>query len=302
MIMAPNDDAKQKAIQELLPLQRKDFEGIFKEMSGLPVTIRLLDPPLHEFVPHAADESLAQAVGLSVGECQDIIEKLREANPMLGLRGCRLGVTSPEIIEMQARAVFEAAMDAKQQGFQPVPKIMVPLIGTEAEYSHQAKIVHDTAKRVFEERGGSGEAGVPYSVGTMIEVPRAALMAKHVAEAGAEFFSYGTNDLTQMTFGYSRDDVGSFLPTYLAEGILPSDPFQVFDQQGVGHLVEMATTVGSAANPKLKHGVCGEHGGDPSSVEYFYNLGHDYVSCSPFRVPIARLAAAQAATKAAASA
>uniref|UniRef100_A0A7S2B0T5 pyruvate, phosphate dikinase n=1 Tax=Florenciella parvula TaxID=236787 RepID=A0A7S2B0T5_9STRA len=292
MIMAPDEEKKQAAIDELLPLQRADFEGIFTAMDGLPVTIRMLDPPLHEFVPHAADAELAASVGLSVEECQATIARLAESNPMLGLRGCRLGITSPEIIAMQARAVLEAALDAKVKGVTPVPKLMVPLIGTVAEYTHQADIIKSTAEAVFAERGDS----VAYSLGTMIEVPRAALLASEVAAAGAEFFSYGTNDLTQMTYGYSRDDVGSFMPTYLAQGILPSDPFQIFDQQGVGKLVEMATTQGKQQNPDIKNGVCGEHGGEAGSVKYFYSLGHDYVSCSPFRVPIARLAAAQAAT------
>merc|ERR1719502_2418420 len=273
-----------------------DFEGIFEAMDGLPVTIRLLDPPLHEFLPcgEECDLELAEQLGLQQKDLVDAVEKCREQNPMLGLRGCRLGITSPDIIEMQARAVFEAALDAKGRGVNPVPKLMVPLIGTVAEYAHQANIIKSTAEAVFAERGAS----VDYSIGTMIEVPRAALLADEVAAAGAEFFSYGTNDLTQMTFGYSRDDVGSFLPTYLGDAaILPADPFQVFDQSGVGKLVEMATTLGKMENPKLKNGVCGEHGGDPESVMYFNSLGHDYVSCSPFRVPIARLAAAQAATQ-----
>ena len=294
MIMAPSAEAKKNAIKDLLPLQRKDFDGIFTAMDGLPVTIRMLDPPLHEFVPSTADADLAESVGLSVEDCQSTIERLRESNPMLGLRGCRLGITSPDIIEMQARAVFEAALDAQGRGVKPVPKLMIPLIGTVTEYTHQANIIKSTADTVFAERGES----VDYSVGTMIEVPRAALLADEIAAAGAEFFSYGTNDLTQMTFGFSRDDVGSFLPTYLGEAaILPSDPFQVFDQAGVGKLVEMATTRGKDVNPSLKNGVCGEHGGDPESVKYFHSLGHDYVSCSPFRVPIARLAAAQAASE-----
>ena len=294
MIMAPSPEKKQAAIDALLPLQRADFEGIFAAMDGLPVTIRLLDPPLHEFVPHAADDELAAAVGLSVADCQATIERLRESNPMLGLRGCRLGITNPEVIEMQARAIMEGALDAAAKGARVLPKIMIPLIGTVAEYTHQANIINRVAAAVFAERGAS----VEYVLGTMIETPRAALIAKEVAAAGAQFFSYGTNDLTQMTFGYSRDDVGSFLPTYLANGILPSDPFQVFDAEGVGQLVEMATAGGKAANPALKNGVCGEHGGDPASIAYFSSLGHDYVSCSPFRVPIARLAAAQAATQA----
>jgi pyruvate,orthophosphate dikinase len=296
MIMAPNQAAKQIAIDAILPLQREAFTGIFAAMDGLPVTIRLLDPPLHEFVPHAADAELAASVGLSEAACQATIDRLRESNPMLGLRGCRLGVVSPEIIEMQARAVAEGALDAAARGVVVKPKLMIPLIGTVAEYTHQADIITKTVARVCAERGVAVES-LGLVLGTMIETPRAALIAADVAKAGAQFFSYGTNDLTQMTFGYSRDDVGSFLPTYLAAGILPHDPFQVFDQAGVGQLVEMATAQGKAANPLLQNGVCGEHGGDPISIAYFNSLGHDYVSCSPFRVPIARLAAAQAATK-----
>jgi len=291
MILAPDQESKTAAISELLPLQRTDFDGIFEAMDGLPVTIRLLDPPLHEFLPHSADPEVAKSVGLSVDDMQAAIDRLREANPMLGLRGCRLGITSPEIIEMQARAILEAALDVKGRGLDPKPKIMVPLIGTVAEFKHQEKIIRDTAAKVFQEKG----AEVEYQVGTMIEVPRAALLAEEVAKAGAEFFSFGTNDLTQMTFGFSRDDVGSFLPTYLAQGILEHDPFQVFDQHGVGTLVRHACEAGLKVNPDLKLGVCGEHGGDPSSIAFFNSLKHDYASCSPFRVPIARLAAAQAA-------
>lgn len=334
MIMAPNPDAKRAAIDAILPLQREAFTGIFQAMDGLPVTIRLLDPPLHEFVPHAADAELAESVGLSEEECQATIDRLRESNPMLGLRGCRLGIVSPEIIEMQvlsksitflttcfmesidavlslhqldkfksfffvmiqARAVAEGALDAVASGVTVKPKLMIPLIGTVAEYAHQAEIIKNTVKAVCAERSVD-EASLNLVLGTMIETPRAALIGSEIAKAGAQFFSYGTNDLTQMTFGYSLDDVGSFMPTYLSAGILEHDPFQVFDQKGVGQLLEMATTQGKTANPDLQQGVCGEHGGDPASIAYFNSLGHDYVSCSPFRVPIARLAAAQAATQ-----
>uniref|UniRef100_A0A7S2HJX9 Pyruvate, phosphate dikinase n=1 Tax=Octactis speculum TaxID=3111310 RepID=A0A7S2HJX9_9STRA len=293
VILASNQDEKTAALADLLPLQRSDFAGIFEAMDGLPVTVRLLDPPLHEFLPHTADPETAAAVGLSEEALSEAIEQLRETNPMLGLRGCRLGITSPDIISMQARAVIEAALDEQEKGVVAIPQLMVPLIGTVAEYTNQAKIIHETASMVFKERGTS----VNYKVGTMIEVPRAAMIAANIAEAGAEFFSYGTNDLTQMTYGYSRDDVGSFLPEYLRQGILPSDPFQVFDQEGVGHLVRTSTIEGRRVTPGLKCGVCGEHGGEPSSVMYFDSIDQDYVSCSPFRVPIARLSAAQAVAK-----
>merc|ERR1719152_242018 len=265
-------------------------------MDGLPVTVRLLDPPLHEFLPCAdeCDAEMADTLGLSAADLTDAVERCREQNPMLGLRGCRLGVTSPEIIRMQARAVFEAALALKKRGLDPRPEVMVPLIGTLAEFEDQAALVRATAEEVFSD--AAAEHRVPVVVGTMIETPRAALMAGQIA-GSAEFFSYGTNDLTQMTFGYSRDDAGAFLPAYLKAGILPHDPFQVFDTEGVGQLVHMATTNGRITNADLKVGICGEHGGDPASVDFFHKEGLIYVSCSPFRVPIARLAAAQAAAK-----
>lgn len=228
---------------------------------------------------------------LTVPELQAAIDRMRECNPMLGLRGCRLGIVSPELVEMQSRAIFEAALDVKARGKNPIPKIMVPLVGTVAEFQHQANIIRTTAAKVFEERGQS----IEFSLGSMIETPRAAVVAFDIAKAGAEFFSYGTNDLTQMTFGYSRDDVGVFLARYLSLGILPADPFGTIDTTGVGKLIELASREGRRANPNLKMGVCGEHGGDPDSVKFFCTLDHNYASCSPFRVPLARLAAAQAA-------
>lgn len=296
MILASTDVARAEALEALLPSQRADFEGIFEAMDGLPVTVRLLDPPLHEFLPCAdeCDVEMAEALGMAPSELSDAVERCREQNPMLGLRGCRLGVTSPEIIRMQARAVFEAAVANKAKGLDPRPEVMVPLIGTLAEFRNQEALVRQTAEEVFATVDEAHR--VPVVVGTMIETPRAALMAGEIASS-AQFFSYGTNDLTQMTYGYSRDDAGAFLPSYLEEGILPSDPFQVFDTQGVGQLVRMATTAGRVTNPELKVGICGEHGGEPSSVAFFHQEGLSYVSCSPFRVPIARLAAAQAAAK-----
>jgi pyruvate,orthophosphate dikinase len=273
-------------------MQRGDFEGIFKAMDGLGVTIRLLDPPLHEFVPHqtATQKELANEMGISLEEVKAKVDSLEEFNPMLGHRGCRLGITYPEITEMQARAIIEAALNCKAQGIDVHPEIMVPLVGTLKELQHQAGIIKATAAKVFEERGDS----VAYKIGTMIEVPRAALTADQIAEV-AEFFSFGTNDLTQMTFGYSRDDAPKFLKYYKEMGILKVDPFEVLDQVGVGQLVRMGVEKGRSTNPDLKVGICGEHGGEPSSVKFCANLGMNYVSCSPFRVPIARVAAAQAA-------
>jgi pyruvate,orthophosphate dikinase len=275
-------------------MQRKDFEGIFEAMEGLPVTVRLLDPPLHEFVPHeeANQKEMAKEMGISAAAVKAKVESLHEFNPMLGHRGCRLGNTYPEISEMQARAIIEAAMNLKKKGIKTHPEIMIPLTGTLAEMKMQEQIVRDTVEAVFAER----KDRIDYLVGTMIEVPRAALVADKIAES-AEFFSFGTNDLTQMTFGYSRDDAGKFLPVYLKKGILKYDPFQVLDQEGVGQLVHMATQKGRSTRPNLKVGICGEHGGEPSSVEFCHTVGMNYVSCSPFRVPIARLAAAQAAIK-----
>ncbi|MCK5077624.1 MAG: pyruvate, phosphate dikinase, partial [Calditrichia bacterium] len=279
---------------KLLPYQRDDFEGILKAMEGYGVTIRLLDPPLHEFVPHeeASQKIMAEEMGITVEEVKEKVESLAEFNPMLGHRGCRLGNTYPEITEMQARAIIEAALNLKVQGVDVHPEIMVPLIGNVKEYKMQADIIHATAEKVFAEKGDK----IDYMVGTMIEIPRAALTADQVAEE-AEFFSFGTNDLTQMTFGYSRDDAGKFLPIYIDKGLLPNDPFQILDQTGVGQLVQMATDKGRAVNKDLKVGICGEHGGEPNSVEFCDSVGMDYVSCSPFRVPIARLAAAQASIK-----
>ena len=291
MILAEGEVDRRKALDKLLPYQREDFEGILEAMAGFGVTIRLLDPPLHEFVPHEEENQAAMAaeMGVSVEDVKKKVESLHEFNPMLGHRGCRLGNTYPEITEMQARAIIEAACILKAKGVDARPEIMVPLIGTLEEYILQEEIIRATAEKVFEEKGMK----VDYLVGTMIEIPRAALTADKIGEV-AEFFSFGTNDLTQMAFGYSRDDAGKFLPVYLEKGILKDDPFQVLDQEGVGQLVRMATEKGRSSNPKLKVGICGEHGGEPSSVEFCNSVGMDYVSCSPFRVPIARLAAAQA--------
>lgn len=292
MIMAPNIQLRQKALDCLLPYQRSDFEGIFRAMDGLPVTIRLLDPPLHEFLPEGHVEDIVRELCSETGAAEDDVlarmEKLSEVNPMLGFRGCRLGISYPELTEMQARAIFEAAIAMTNQGIQVFPEIMVPLVGTPQELGHQVTLIRQIANRVFTDMGKA----IDYKVGTMIEIPRAALVADEIAEQ-AEFFSFGTNDLTQMTFGYSRDDVGKFLPIYLAQGILQHDPFEVLDQRGVGELVKIATERGRKARPNLKVGICGEHGGEPSSVAFFAKAGLDYVSCSPFRVPIARLAAAQ---------
>ncbi|HRX69525.1 MAG TPA: pyruvate, phosphate dikinase, partial [Tenuifilaceae bacterium] len=292
MILAENETDRRKALEKLLPYQREDFEGILEAMAGYGVTIRLLDPPLHEFVPHeeANQAEMAKEMGISVEEVKRKVDSLHEFNPMLGHRGCRLGNTYPEITEMQARAIIEAAVNLKKKGVDARPEIMVPLIGTMKEFKLQEEIIRATAEKVFEEKGMK----IDYLVGTMIEIPRAALTANEIAEH-AEFFSFGTNDLTQMTFGYSRDDAGKFLPIYLQKGLLKNDPFQILDQTGVGQLVEMGTQKGRAARPTLKVGICGEHGGEPSSVEFCYRVGMNYVSCSPFRVPIARLAAAQAA-------
>ncbi len=291
MILAEDVEGRKIALEKLLPIQREDFYGILKAMDGFGVTIRLLDPPLHEFTPNdeASQKEMAEKLGVDVSVVKEKVESLHEFNPMLGHRGCRLGNTYPEITEMQARAIIEAACDLKKEGFDPRPEIMVPLIGTVKELKMQEEIIRATAEKVFEEKGMK----VDYLVGTMIEIPRAALTANEVAEV-AEFFSFGTNDLTQMTFGYSRDDAGKFLPIYLNKGLLEKDPFQALDQTGVGQLVEMACEKGRATRPNIKLGICGEHGGEPSSVEFCHRTGLDYVSCSPFRVPIARLAAAQA--------
>ncbi|MBS9463472.1 pyruvate, phosphate dikinase [Flagellimonas sp. 389] len=295
MILADTTKGRKQALEELLPMQRKDFEGIFEAMEGLPVTIRLLDPPLHEFVPHqlATQKELAEDMHISLTAVKNKVAELQEFNPMLGHRGCRLGNTYPEITEMQTRAIIEAALNLKEKGIESKPEIMVPLVSTVNEYLEQEKIIRTTAQQVFEEYGNT----VEYLVGTMIEIPRAALLADTVAEH-ADFFSFGTNDLTQLTYGYSRDDAGKFLPIYLEKGILKVDPFEALDQEGVGKLVTMGTSYGRRTKPNLKVGICGEHGGEPSSIEFCYKNGMNYVSCSPFRVPIARVSAAQAAIKA----
>jgi pyruvate,orthophosphate dikinase len=292
MIVSRTEEQRRKALDKLLPMQRGDFEGIFKAMAGRPVTIRLLDPPLHEFLPQEKDKiaALAKELGLSFDELNAIIIDLHETNPMLGHRGCRLAVSYPEIVEMQTRAIIEAAINVnKGSQFKVIPEIMIPLIGEPKELKYVKDVVVETADGILKDKGEKLE----YLVGTMIEIPRAALMADEVA-AHAEFFSFGTNDLTQMAYGLSRDDAGKFLEDYYRKNIYESDPFAKLDQVGTGKLVEMATKMGRAARPGIKIGVCGEHGGDPASVEFFYRAGLDYVSCSPFRVPIARLAAAQA--------
>ena len=294
MIIADNEEARRIALAKLLPVQREDFEGIFEAMDGLEVTIRLLDPPLHEFVPHqlATQKELAEEVGITLEQVKNICTSLEEFNPMLGHRGCRLGCTYPEITEMQARAIIEAALNVQERGIDVHPKIMVPLVGVLKEIEMQANIINRTAQQVFAERGKT----VSYKVGTMIEIPRAALVADQIAQV-ADFFSFGTNDLTQMTFGYSRDDAPKFLGKYKELGIIKVDPFAVLDQEGVGQLVTMGTMKGRATKPDLNVGICGEHGGEPSSVKFCAKLNMNYVSCSPYRVPIARVAAAQAAVE-----
>lgn len=294
MILADSTEERERALEKLLPYQKQDFYGILKCMDGKPVNIRLLDPPLHEFVPHDAkgQETMAEEMGVSVKAIQERVQSLSESNPMLGLRGCRLGNTFPEITAMQTRAILGAAVQLKKDGYDPRPEIMVPLVGIVNELDAQEKVIRATAQKLFAEEG----VEIPFKVGTMIEVPRAALTADKIA-AKAEYFSFGTNDLTQMTFGYSRDDIASFLPTYLEKKILDVDPFQVLDQNGVGQLVQMAVEKGRSVRPDLKCGICGEHGGEPNSVKFCHHAGLNYVSCSPFRVPIARLAAAQAAVE-----
>lgn len=294
MILAYSTEGREKALEKLLPYQKQDFYGILKCMDGLPVNIRLLDPPLHEFVPHdlAGQEAMAEDMGVNVKKIQNRVQALSESNPMLGLRGCRLGNTFPEITAMQTRAILGAAVQLKKEGYDPRPEIMVPLVGMVNELDAQEKVIRETAQKLFEEEG----VEIPFKVGTMIEIPRAALTADKIAER-AEYFSFGTNDLTQMTFGYSRDDIASFLPSYLEKKILDVDPFQVLDVNGVGQLVQMAVNKGRSVRKDLKCGICGEHGGEPSSVKFCHRAGLNYVSCSPFRVPIARLAAAQAAVE-----
>ncbi len=291
MILADDAEGRRKALAKLLPIQKGDFKGIFREMDGLPVTIRLLDPPLHEFLPRE-DQAVAQVakeLGVTEDKLRAKIASLEEFNPMLGHRGCRLGITAPEIYEMQVQAIIEAACELAKEGVKVLPEIMIPLTGTKKEMAILRKLTIETANKVIEQAG----IELDYLVGTMIEVPRAALVADKIAEE-ADFFSFGTNDMTQMGFGFSRDDAGTFLGAYLDQGILEKDPFQSLDQEGVGQLVEIGVQKGRSTKADLKVGVCGEHGGDPSSIDFFHRVGMDYVSCSPYRVPIARLAAAQA--------
>jgi pyruvate,orthophosphate dikinase len=292
-ILADSKASREKALKKLLPHQRKDFEGLFRAMKGLPVTVRLLDPPLHEFLPHtlADQEVMAKHLDVDLDLVKSRVSELHESNPMLGHRGCRLSITFPELCVMQTRAIIEAACNVlKRSKIKAEPEIMIPLVGTKTEIDLLEKLVRKTADEVLEKRG----AKIPYKIGTMIEIPRAALIADEIAET-AEFFSFGTNDLTQLTYGYSRDDIGAFLPDYLEQKILDVDPFQSLDQNGVGQLVQMAVQKGRSTRPGLKCGICGEHGGDPASVKFCVKSGLDYVSCSPYRVPIARVAAAQAA-------
>jgi pyruvate,orthophosphate dikinase len=292
MILAGTVEARQAALAKLLPYQRDDFFGIFKALKGFPATIRFLDPPLHEFLPNSRESQidLANKLGIAVEKIQQRVHELHEFNPMLGFRGCRLGIRYPEITAMQARAVFEAAVDANKQGFKARPEIMIPLVGFKKELDLQVELVHSVAKAVMAER----KTKLTYSVGTMIEVPRGALTADEIADT-AEFFSFGTNDLTQTCLGMSRDDSGSFLPAYAESEIVKKNPFASIDQTGVGQLMEIAITKGRSRRPDIKLGICGEHGGDPDSVKFCHRIGLNYVSCSPYRVPVARLAAAQAA-------
>jgi pyruvate,orthophosphate dikinase len=293
MIVSHDEAGRRRALAKLLPMQRIDFEGIFEAMDGLPVTIRLLDPPLHEFLPHGGEEAklLARTLGLGRPELMHIVESLRETNPMLGHRGCRLGITYPEITEMQARAIFEAAAAVTARGVTVLPEVMVPLVSTHREFTNQRAIITRVAAEVAKETG----VEIAYLTGTMIELPRAALTAAEIVRAGAQFFSFGTNDLTQTTLGLSRDDAGRFVPLYVDQGVFPNDPFQVLDLEGVGKLITMAVEAGRAEQPGLKVGICGEHGGETRSIAFCHAQGLDYVICSPFRVPIARLAAAHAA-------
>jgi pyruvate,orthophosphate dikinase len=292
MILAEDESGRRRALAKLLPMQRNDFIGIFRVMKERPVTIRTLDPPLHEFLPHTEREIelLSQKIGIPVERINQRMSQLKEFNPMLGNRGCRLGIVFPEITEMQARAIFEAACIVKKEGIDLRPEVMIPLVGYVNELKEEEQIVRRVAEEVFAEHG----VRVNYLVGTMIELPRAAVTADEIASV-AEFFSFGTNDLTQTTLGLSRDDSGTFLPQYLDHGIFDQDPFQTLDRGGVGALMEIAVKKGRSTRRGLKIGICGEHGGDPKSIEFCSQLDFDYVSCSPFRVPIARLAAAQAA-------
>ncbi len=292
MILADTVADREKALKKLLPFQREDFDGLFRAMRDKPVTFRLLDPPLHEFLPHeaAAPQTLGRKIGISAETIARRVDELHEFNPMLGHRGCRLGIVYPEITRMQARAIFEAACDVKRDRVGVLPEVMIPLVGFLAEFKDQEKIIRETAAQVFGEKG----VKVAYLVGTMVEVPRAAVRAEEIAQ-GAEFFSFGTNDLTQTTLGMSRDDYAGYINYYREHDIVPNDPFQTIDRDGVGRLMRMGVEDGRKSRPKLKVGICGEHGGDPASVMFCHEIGLDYVSCSPFRVPIARLAAAQAA-------
>jgi pyruvate,orthophosphate dikinase len=292
MIVAEDSRARSRALSKVLPIQREDFSQIFRAMDGLPVTIRLLDPPLHEFLPERPEDvaSVASDLGIRMDVLQERLRQLHETNPMLGHRGCRLGITTPEVYKTQVRAIFEAACSVSREGVQPLVEIMIPLVGMPSELELCRKDVVETAEKVLAEQG----LRIDYKVGTMIELPRAALLAKQIAKH-ADFFSFGTNDLTQMTYGFSRDDMGTFLPAYLAAGILLDSPTALFDVEGVGELVKIGTERGRHANARLKVGVCGEHGGDPVGIGFFHKVGIDYVSCSPFRVPVARLAAAHAA-------
>jgi pyruvate,orthophosphate dikinase len=294
MILSETREDRIKALEKLLPYQRDDFIGLFKAMKGLPVTIRLIDPPLHEFVPHEDKQQseLAHLMGIPASKVKQRVAALHEANPMLGHRGCRLCVTYPEILDMQVRAIVEATIDCLRSNIKALPEIMIPLVGTIKELTYLRDQVEKTIAAVKEAEDYKPRLDI--KIGTMIEIPRAAITADEIATK-ADFFSFGTNDLTQMTFGYSRDDVGTFLPDYLGKEILPADPFQTLDTGGVGQLIDIGVTKGRKTRPDLKVGICGEHGGDPKSVHFCHKVGMDYVSCSPFRVPIARLAAAQAA-------
>jgi pyruvate,orthophosphate dikinase len=293
MILAADEPGRRAALKTLLPYQRRDFEGIFKVMDGLPVTIRLLDPPLHEFLPQtpAAQKQMARAMGVPIARVRRRVEQLHEINPMLGHRGCRVTVTFPEVLEMQVTAIVEAAINCRRRGIRALPEIMIPLVGVDRELALLRELTEKTIADIRKRRQFKGRLDIP--IGTMIEIPRAAITADQIA-VHADFFSFGTNDLTQMTLGFSRDDIASFMPDYLSKNLLDKNPFQTLDATGVGQLVEMAVKRGRGTKPKLKCGICGEHGGDPDSIQFFQSVGLDYVSCSPFRVPVARLAAAQA--------
>lgn len=294
MIVSKTSETREEALKKLLPMQRGDFEGLFRAMKGYPVTIRLLDPPLHEFLPHEDEEisELAKDMGMSFDELKEVVVNLHEFNPMMGHRGCRLDVTYPEIAKMQTRAIIEAAINVNKEGMNIVPEIMIPLIGDSKELKYVKNVINETADEIILNSNES----LSYHVGTMIEIPRACLIADKIAE-DAEFFSFGTNDLTQLTFGFSRDDAGKFLKSYYEKNIYEFDPFAKIDQEGVGKLVKMAVDLGKRTRPNIKLGICGEHGGNPETIEFCHKVGLSYVSCSPYRIPIARLSAAQAAIK-----